>query len=431
MDDKLILAVSQVNTYIQEILDGDGILSSICIRGELSNYKKYPSGHHYFTLKDSESSLRCVMFRSSAQRLRFRPENGMQVLCAGRISVYPRDGVYQLYCISMRPEGSGDLSIAFEQLKKKLSAEGLFDPARKQPLPKFPKRIALITSPAGAAVHDMLRILRQRYPLAEVLLVPAAVQGEGAGRQIAAAIAAVNRYALSDLIITGRGGGSIEDLWAFNEEIVARAISASRIPIISAVGHEPDVTISDYVADLRAATPTNGAELAVPDRGELMGTIAQMKSRMTAAMGSRLTQGREKLGALLSREVMRSPLGSFHLQRMKLEQLRGSLVSAAGAGLQNRTLGLDSDRMRLLTAVCGRVSDEKHRLAVNLAMLDALSPLKVLLRGYAIASDSGGHVLSTVDAASPGDRISLRLSDGILACEVEEIEKNQQDRGSA
>ena len=257
MDEQLILEVSQVTSYIKEMMDSDGLLNGVCIRGELSNYKTYPSGHHYFTLKDGKAALSCVMFRSSAVRLRFRPENGMTVLAAGRITVYERDGKYQLYCVSMNPEGTGDLAVAFEQLKKRLAAEGLFDESHKKPIPAYPHRIALITSSAGAALHDMLRILSHRYPLAEVKLLPVRVQGEEAPGEIAAALDYANRYQVADLIITGRGGGSVEDLWAFNEEIVARAIYRSEIPVISAVGHEPDVTIADYVADLRAATPSN------------------------------------------------------------------------------------------------------------------------------------------------------------------------------
>ena len=277
-----IYSVTQINTYIQSMMDSDRLLSGLCIRGEISNYKVYPSGHHYFSLKDATGALRCVMFKSSAIRLRFRPENGMKVLALGKISVFPRDGAYQLYCTNLTPDGVGDLHVAFEQLKAKLQAEGLFDPAHKKPLPRYPGTIAIITSSAGAAVHDMLRILRKRYPLTKVLLLPVRVQGVEAPAELCGAIRYVNRWDLADLIITGRGGGSLEDLWAFNDEMLARTIYESRIPVISAVGHEPDVTISDYVADLRAATPSNAAELAVPDREEL---IRQLRS-MASAMGS-------------------------------------------------------------------------------------------------------------------------------------------------
>ncbi len=264
MDQQHIFAVSEVNGLIKDLIDGTPQLSGLYIRGELSNYKIYPSGHHYFTLKDGQSALRCVMFKSSAVKLRFRPENGMQAVVFGRISVFPRDGAYQLYCTQLSPDGVGDLYVAFEQLKQKLQQEGLFDPAHKKPLPLYPQRIAIVTSGAGAAVHDMIRILRRRYPIAKVLLLPVRVQGAEAPPEIVGAIRYANRWKLGDVLITGRGGGSMEDLWAFNDERVARAIYASEIPVISAVGHEPDVTISDYVADRRASTPSNAAEIG-PD----------------------------------------------------------------------------------------------------------------------------------------------------------------------
>lgn len=250
-----VLSITQLNEYIRGRMDADPLLNTVAVRGEISNYKQYPSGHHYFTLKDEASALRCVMFKGNAMRLRFRPENGMKVIAVGKVSVYPRDGAYQLYCVSLTVDGVGDLYVAFEQLKKKLAAQGLFDPAHKKPLPKYPGRIGIITSSAGAAVHDMLRILNKRYPLSKVYLLPVRVQGAQAPGEIVSAIRYANYYQLADLLIVGRGGGSIEDLWAFNDEQVALSIYHSQIPVISAVGHEPDVTISDYVADLRAATP--------------------------------------------------------------------------------------------------------------------------------------------------------------------------------
>ena len=273
MNERSILTPSQVSRYIKGFMDQDRLLSGLMVRGELSNYKVYPSGHHYFSLKDAQGSLRCVMFRSDAQSLRFRPENGMQVIAAGRVTVFPRDGQYQLYCARLTPEGVGNLALAFEQLKQRLAGEGLFDAAHKKPLPRFPGVIALITSPAGAAVRDMLRILRVRWPAAQVQILPVRVQGEGAAQEIAGAIRMANSLGTASLIITGRGGGSMEDLWAFNEEIVARAIYHSEIPVISAVGHEPDVTISDFVADLRASTPSNAAELAVPEQSEIRNSL--------------------------------------------------------------------------------------------------------------------------------------------------------------
>ena len=258
-----IFTVTEVNELVKLLLDQEPMLSSICVRGEISNYKMYPSGHHYFSLKDQTGAIRCVMFKGQAMRLRFRPENGMKVLAVGRVSVFPRDGAYQLYCESLTPEGAGDLSVAFEQLKEKLYREGLFDSEHKKPLPKFPNRIAVVTSAAGAAVHDMIRILRRRYPLAKVILLPVRVQGAEAPAEIAGAIRYADQWKIGDVIITGRGGGSMEDLWAFNDERVARAIYACETPVISAVGHEPDVTISDFVADARASTPSNAAEIAV------------------------------------------------------------------------------------------------------------------------------------------------------------------------
>ena len=281
------ISVTALNRYVKQLLDRDVLLSQVLVRSEISNYKMYPSGHHYFSLKDAESSVRCVMFRREAASLRFRPENGMKVIVSGRVSVFPRDGAYQLYCNTMVPDGVGDLAAAFEQLKNRLYQEGLFDPTHKKPIPAYPKTIALVTSPAGAAVRDMLRILGARYPLAKVLVVPVRVQGEEAPGEIIQALDLVNACQAADLIITGRGGGSMEDLWAFNDEGVARAIYRSHIPIISAVGHEPDVTIADFVADLRAATPSNGAELAVPDQGELRETLLHQYARLQKGMERR------------------------------------------------------------------------------------------------------------------------------------------------
>ncbi len=297
--EQTILTPSQVGQYIKGFMDRDRVLSGLLVRGELSNYKMYPSGHHYFTLKDGEGALRCVMFRGDAASLRFHPQNGMQVIAAGRVTVFPRDGQYQLYCVRLTPEGAGDLAVAFEQMKARLLQEGLFDRAHKRPLPRIPGRIALVTSPAGAAVRDMLRILGARWPIAQIRVLPVRVQGEGAAEEIAAAIRWADRHAAADLIITGRGGGSMEDLWAFNEEPVARAIYDCTIPVISAVGHEPDVTIADFAADLRAATPSNAAELAVPDQNEVYAALQALGGAMDSATTRRLERSRaglERLG---------------------------------------------------------------------------------------------------------------------------------------
>ena len=305
------LTVTELNARIKGLIDADPMLGNVCVKGELSNYKVYPSGHHYFTLKDAESSLRCVMFRSSASKLRFRPESGMGVTAVGRVSVFPRDGAYQLYCTNLIPSGMGDLYVAYEQLKARLMQEGLFDREHKQPLPQYPARIAVITSSAGAAVRDIIRVLGKRWPASEVVLLPVRVQGAEAPAEIVGAIRYANRYHVADLIITGRGGGSIEDLWAFNDERVARAIYDSQLPVISAVGHEPDVTISDFVADLRAATPSNAAELAVPNEADIREMLRSYEIRMSQAMRKQLADRRARLEDLAGRKALTSPTASL------------------------------------------------------------------------------------------------------------------------
>ena len=398
-----VLTVSELNQRIKLLIDGDPLLSGVCVRGELSNYKIYPSGHHYFTLKDADSSLRCVMFRGSASKLRFRPENGMCVTAFGRVSVYPRDGAYQLYAEQLMPEGMGDLQVAFEQLKAKLEKEGLFDRAQKKPLPSFPEKIAVITSSAGAAVHDIIRILGKRWPMSEVVLLPVRVQGAEAPLEIVGAIRYANRYRVADLIITGRGGGSIEDLWAFNDERVARAIYDSELPVISAVGHEPDVTIADYVADVRAATPSNAAELAVPDYAEMMETLRGFDIRRAQAIRKKLSELSSRLNDIKSRRVMQSPTGYVDTKRMELDHITDRLFAAA-----QHTIS------------------DKRRGHVSLASsLEAMSPLKVLSRGYAIAEDSGGCVLRSVERVKSGDEVRVELTDGSLNCRVEGIKERK------
>lgn len=421
MHDELILEVSQVNTYIKEMMEADGLLTGLCIRGELSNYKKYPSGHHYFTLKDGQSALRCVMFRSSASRLRFRPENGMMVLAAGRITVYPRDGAYQLYCVSMTPEGAGDLSVAFEQLKKKLAAECLFDPSHKKPLPRYPHRIGIITSEAGAAVHDMLRILNHRYPLAEVVLLPVRVQGVEAPGEIADAVDYANRYHVADLLITGRGGGSMEELWAFNEEIVARAIYRSQIPVISAVGHEPDVTIADYVADLRAATPSNGAELATPDRSELLETIQNYKSRLEKQMEQLLQSLNRQLEIRKNARVLQSPMVFFADRQIRLDQLTERMGGAMSHRLTAARGELLRREERLPLVFDASGAHRRQKVAELSARLDAMSPLKVLGRGYSITQNEKGTVVKAARQLKPGDHIAVRLHEGSVYAQVEQV----------
>ena len=397
-----VYSVSQVNGYLKELVDGDPLLRGLLVRGEVSNYKCYPSGHHYFSLKDEQGSIRCVMFRGDAARLRFKPVNGLSVIAYGRVSVYPRDGQYQLYCTQLMEDGRGALDRAFEELKKKLEAQGLFDPAKKQPLPVYPRRIALVTSPAGAAVRDMIRILRQRWPLTEVLVVPVRVQGEGAAEEIAAAIHQVNNRDDIDLIITGRGGGSREDLWAFNEEPVAWAIALSNIPVISAVGHEPDVTISDYVADLRASTPSNAAELAVPDQQQERQRLEGMTLRLRQAMEVQLDRDRKELRRLEQSRVLRNPVAVVDDQRMRLDSAQRRLAMALERTLRRGRVEL--------AGLAGRV--------------DAMSPLKVLSRGYAIAK-AEGRAVTTVEQVQPGQAMDVLVADGVYHCRVEEKEEQQ------
>ena len=397
-----VLSITQINEYIRTMMDADALLSGLAVRGEISNYKMYPSGHHYFTLKDEGGALKCVMFKGNAMRLRFRPENGMKVIAMGKVSVYPRDGAYQLYCSNLVLDGIGDLYAAFEQLKAKLAAQGLFDPAHKKPLPKYPGVIGIITSSAGAAVHDMLRILNKRYPLAQVRLLPVRVQGAEAPGEIAAAIGYANYYKLADLLIVGRGGGSIEDLWAFNDERVAYAIYHSEIPVISAVGHEPDVTISDFVADLRAATPSNAAELAAPDQDALRQNLDSISGVLSNLMSRQIKNARRQLTMLSQSPSLTSP-DQYILQRKKtLELLKGRVFSA-------QTRVIHSHNQRYIAAT---------------AKLDAMSPLKVLTRGYAMAQDKEKKVIRSVKQIVVGQMLDISLSDGVISATVNEIKEN-------
>ena len=391
-----ILSITQINEYIQGKMNADPMLTQVAVRGEISNYKCYPSGHHYFTLKDEASALKCVMFKGNAMGLRFRPANGMKVIALGRISVYPRDGAYQLYCTAMSVDGVGDLYAAFEQLKAKLASKGLFDPEKKKKLPKYPGTIGVVTSSAGAAVHDILRILRKRYPLAQVKLLPVRVQGAEAPDEIAAAIRYANAHRLADLLIVGRGGGSLEELWAFNDERVAYAIYESEIPIISAVGHEPDVTIADYVADLRAATPSNGAELAVPDQEALLQNLDALNGAMAAALSRQLKLAAQRLDALAASPALRGPTAYLERKEKDLRLLKNRMISA-------------QERM---------ISASNARFVSCVAKLDAMSPLKVLSRGYAMAQTGNGELLRSIHQVNPGDSILVNISDGTITASV-------------
>ena len=399
-----ILSITQINEYIRSRMDADPMLANIAVRGEISNYKLYPSGHHYFTLKDEGGALKCVMFKGNAFKLRFRPENGMKVIALGKISVFPRDGAYQLYVSAMSVDGVGDLHAAFEQLKAKLADEGLFDPTHKKQLPKYPGVIGIITSSAGAAVHDMLRILRKRYPLTKAILLPVRVQGVEAPPEICGAIRYVNRFQLADVIITGRGGGSMEDLWAFNDERVAYAIYQSVIPIISAVGHEPDVTISDYVADIRAATPSNAAELAVPDQDALRQSLDSISVTMLTAFSQQLKSARQRYKILSASPVLSGPDAYLKQLTDKLEFAKNRLITA-----QNRLL-----------------SKEKQAFIANTAKLDAMSPLKVLTRGYSITQNADGDLLRSVNQIQAGEQVTVTVSDGSFKAAVCEIMEEHQ-----
>ena len=396
-----IYSITQINEYIQGRMNEDPMLAQVAVRGEISNYKLCPSGHHYFTLKDEQSALKCVMFKGNAMSLRFRPASGMKVIALGRISVYPRDGQYQLYVSSMAMDGIGDLYAAFEALKKKLSQQGLFDPAKKKPIPKYPQTIGIVTSSAGAAVHDILRILRRRYPLCSVRLLPVRVQGAEAPEEIVSAIRYANAHDLADLLIVGRGGGSIEDLWAFNDERVAYAIYESHIPIISAVGHEPDVTIADYVADLRAATPSNGAELAVPDREALAQNLDAFSAAMIGALNRQLRLASQRLEGLAASSALRSPTGYLDRREKDLQLLQEKLLAA-----QNREL-----------------SKAQQKYVANVAKLDAMSPLKVLSRGYAMAQKETGELIRSVKQTTTGESIVVSLADGKLNASILSIKE--------
>ncbi len=389
-----VLTVGQINTYIKSIIDGDPNLNYIFVVGEISNFTNhYRTGHYYFTLKDESSAIKAVMFRSSAQRIKFVPENGMRVILRGRVSVFERDGQYQLYVDDMQPDGAGALNLAFEQLKAKLEAQGLFDASRKKPIPEIPERVGVITSPTGAAVRDILNVLGRRFPLAKVVFCPVQVQGVSAAPQIAEAIDLFNCFDAADVLIVGRGGGSIEDLWPFNEEQVALAVSRSNIPVISAVGHETDFTICDFVADLRAPTPSAAAELAVPDWVEQRSYVNGLMLHISSIYKQGLAEQKARVNTLSQSRVLKNPLETVEIGRQTLDSLLN----------------------RLLFAQKSNFSLYASRFAECCAKLDALSPLKVLSRGYA-AVYSGGKIIDGADKADMTKNISVRFADGEIEC---------------
>ncbi len=392
-----VITVSQLNFYIKSLFDSDVNLSYVFLSGEISNFTNhYRTGHLYMTLKDANASVKAVMFRSSASRHKFVPENGMKVIVKGRVSVFERDGQYQVYIDDMQPDGAGALTIAFEQLKAKLQKQGLFDLEAKKPIPKFPRKIGVVTSPTGAAIQDIRNIVFRRFPSAEIVLYPVLVQGDGAAQQIADAIEYFNQKDLADVLIVGRGGGSIEDLWAFNEEIVAYAIYNSIIPVISAVGHETDFTISDFVADLRAPTPSAAAELAVPDKAELLNNLNFLFKHCNQAMADILSGKRNELEYITSSIYLKNPLMLIRQKQMQFDSVTSRIRNSA-----------------LLT-----LAEEKTRFAKAASALDSLSPFKVLARGYSVVTNADGKIISASENLKKDDIINIKFSKGNAECIV-------------
>ncbi|MGG4553025.1 exodeoxyribonuclease VII large subunit [Paenibacillus humicus] len=437
-----IYTIKELNRYIRMKMESDTLLSEVWIRGEISNFTHHSSGHMYFTLKDKDSRIKSIMFASHNQRLPFIPREGTRVIARGNVSVYERDGQYQFYATQMQPDGIGSLYLAFEQLKQKLEAEGLFAPQRKRPLPAFPRVIGVVTSPTGAAVRDILTTLERRYPQAKIVLHPVLVQGKGAAPSIVKAIRTMNALGEADVLIVGRGGGSLEELWAFNEEAVARSIYESAIPVISAVGHETDFTIADFVADLRAATPTAAAELAVPHAAELREQLRQRERVLQQGLQHQLRQAQERLRRLAASPALRQPRRSLlqHAERLDMLQARlvrrmraqAELTGAAHARLHQRllryhpqdTLALTKRRheeaSRLLhSAMNGILKEKSQTLAYGIRQLDALSPLKVMARGYSLVYDEKGRrLVKSLKDVEPGDLVRVKLTDGELDCQV-------------
>ena len=393
-----VYSVNELNNYVKGLLDNDENLKYIFVSGEISNFKAHYSGHMYMTIKDETASLKAVMFAGNASRLKFSVENGMKVIAFGTVSLFPRDGSFQLYITDMQPDGVGALSIAFEQLKKKLEAEGLFSQAHKKPIPQFPKRVGVVTSSTGAAIQDIFNVLKRRHPACEVVVRPAQVQGEGAAQDIARAIDEFNALGGADVLIVGRGGGSVEDLWAFNEEIVARAVYNSRIPIISAVGHETDYSICDFVADLRAPTPSAAAELAVPDRAELKAELLAYKQQLFTFVRNEIAFQRNKLSAIGKSGALKDPIVKINDSRKNLAYLNEHLSDIVEAQLKAKRLEF--------SGLVGK--------------LDALSPLGVIARGYALVSKDDS-LLTSVSGVSVGDNIKIKLSDGEAFAQVTDI----------
>ena len=399
--DKLTYTVSQLNNYVKTMIDSDPCLTYIYVVGEISNFTNhYKTGHFYLTLKDSSCAIKAVMFRSNAARIKFEPQNGMKVICRGRASLFERDGSFQFYIDEMQPDGAGALQVAFEQLCEKLKNEGLFDEAHKKPIPKFPERIAVITSPTGAAVQDIKNVISRRCPYVEVVMCPVLVQGDGAAAQLCEAVEKVNELNCADVIIIGRGGGSIEDLWAFNDETLARTIFNSKIPMISAVGHEIDFTICDFVSDLRAPTPSAGAELAVPDINDVRFMLSRLEGGVLSAYGNRISNLRSRVKLSAESYVLKNP---------------ENYISA----LRER-LNFNSTKMK--SSYSNRLSESREAFAALCAKLDAMSPLATIARGYSVAYVDKKPIKS-VDEVNLNDCLNVKLVDGVINCTVNNVSK--------
>lgn len=421
-----IYTVTQLNQQIKGMLESNPTFRNIFVQGEISNYKQHTSGHHYMTLKDADGAISAVLFRSDAARLRFRLMNGMKVIARGRVSSFPKTGQVQLYLADLMPDGTGALHLAFEQLKAKLYAEGLFDESHKQDIPRMPHTIALVTSPTGAAVRDMIRILGRRYPLAKVQLWPVLVQGENAAADIARTIARINAHGQADVMIVGRGGGSLEDLWAFNEETVARAIYNSRIPVISAVGHEPDVTIADFVADLRAPTPSGAAELAVPDRSELSILIDREQERLTTALENRLDGIAGRLQALEDRLARCTPAQYVAERRHRTEELIERLRQAQLRKIGALKTSFSYTEKKLQDMPTILLERQRGKLQSLSGQLDALSPLRVLARGFSVVTDAQDKIITDSADLQKGDAVTLRFAQGTAQARIESVRKSRK-----
>lgn len=416
-----MLTVSQLNTYIKSVFDQDYRLRNILVVGEISNFTEARSGHLYMTLKDDKSALKAVMFRGSAVRLKFRPENGMKVIAFGSVSVYEAGGQYQMYLSDLQPDGLGSLNLAFEQLKEKLGKEGLFDPARKKPLPVYPKRIGVVTSPTAAAFQDICNVLRRRWPMAEVVLSPTLVQGLEAPAQIVRALQRLDGAGV-DVILLARGGGSMEDLWSFNDETVARTVAACVTPVVSGVGHETDFTIVDFVSDLRAPTPSAAAELCTPDWYDESDRILAFSNHLRSTLQTRLNTERTRLQNLETSNVLRSFDSLVNEKRLKIDQLTDRMARNVSDQVRREGMRLDRATITLDHAMTDRVNAERSRLAKAAAKMEAFDPFAVLARGYSIAETDGGTLVKTIGDVQQNDKLHIRVSDGTVHAVVESTE---------